>query len=141
MVIFELAILVTGLSLLTYPILDLVEWFKEFKKINKMNKEETLQEAAERRYGTDMDSIRSGNVYDLNTDLKRGFVEGIKSDAAKDYWYTQFEKQNNKHVNFSKHELETIKVDVFHILKHVNLSEEHKEIRGSILDKIEILIK
>jgi hypothetical protein len=39
---------------------------------------ETLEEAAESRYGTDMDSIRGSNVYDLNTDLKRGFIEGAK---------------------------------------------------------------
>jgi hypothetical protein len=42
-----------------------------------MNKE-TIEEAAESRYGTDMDSIRGSNVYDLNTDLKRGFIEGAK---------------------------------------------------------------
>jgi hypothetical protein len=41
-----------------------------------MSKE--LEEAAESRYGTDMDSIRGSNVYDLNTDLKRGFIEGAK---------------------------------------------------------------
>jgi hypothetical protein len=39
---------------------------------------ETLEEAAESRYGTDIGSIRGGNVYDLNTDLKRGFIEGAK---------------------------------------------------------------
>ena len=41
-------------------------------------KQETLEEAAESRFGTDMDSIRGSNVYDLNTDLKRGFIEGAK---------------------------------------------------------------
>jgi hypothetical protein len=40
--------------------------------------EETLKEAAENRYGTDMDSIRGSNVYDLNSDLKRGFIAGAK---------------------------------------------------------------
>lgn len=43
-----------------------------------MKNKETLEEAAERRYGTDMDSIRGSTVYDLNTDLKRGFIEGIE---------------------------------------------------------------
>ena len=42
------------------------------------NMEETLEEAAESRYGTDMDSIRGSNVYDLNTDLKKGFIDGAK---------------------------------------------------------------
>ena len=38
----------------------------------------TLEEAAESRFGTDMDSIRGSAVYDLNTDLKKGFIEGAK---------------------------------------------------------------
>jgi hypothetical protein len=46
---------------------------------------ETLEEAAESRYGTDMDSIRGSNVYDLNTDLKRGFIEGAKWQAERMY--------------------------------------------------------
>ena len=48
-----------------------------------MSKE--LEEAAESRYGTDMDSIRGSNVYDLNTDLKRGFIEGAKWQAERMY--------------------------------------------------------
>jgi len=39
---------------------------------------ETLEEVAESKYGTDMDSIRGGPVYDLNADSKRGFVAGAK---------------------------------------------------------------
>ena len=39
---------------------------------------ETLEEAAESRYGTDMDSIRGSKIYDLNADVKRGFVAGAK---------------------------------------------------------------
>jgi hypothetical protein len=46
---------------------------------------ETLEEAAESRYGTDMDSIRGSNVYDLNTDLKRGFIEGAKWQQERMY--------------------------------------------------------
>jgi hypothetical protein len=41
-------------------------------------KQETIEEAAENRFGTDMDSIRGSKVYDLNTDLKRGFIQGAK---------------------------------------------------------------
>jgi hypothetical protein len=48
-------------------------------------KQETLEEAAESRYGTDMDSIRGSNVYDLNTDLKKGFINGAKWQAKKMY--------------------------------------------------------
>jgi hypothetical protein len=47
--------------------------------------EETLEEAAESRYGTDMDSIRGSNVYDLNTDLKKGFIDGAKWQAERMY--------------------------------------------------------
>jgi hypothetical protein len=61
-----------------------------------MNKQETLEEAAESRYGTDVDSIRGSTVYDLNTDLKRGFVEGAKSDAAKDYWYAKWQQEQDR---------------------------------------------
>ena len=46
---------------------------------------ETLKEAAESRFGTDMDSIRGSSVYDLNTDLKRGFIEGAKYQAERMY--------------------------------------------------------
>ena len=48
-------------------------------------KEETLEEVAESRFGTDMDSIRGSSVYDLNTDLKRGFIEGAKWQAGRMY--------------------------------------------------------
>jgi len=56
---------------------DLFKVWYNIKKEIIMNKE-TIEEAAESRYGTDMDSIRGSNVYDLNTDLKRGFIEGAK---------------------------------------------------------------
>ena len=48
-------------------------------------KQETLEEAAEKRFGTEMDSIRGSSVYDLNTDLKRGFVEGAKWQSERMY--------------------------------------------------------
>ena len=48
-------------------------------------KQETLEEAAENRFGTDMDSIRGSNVYDLNADLKKGFIEGAKYQAERSY--------------------------------------------------------
>ena len=47
--------------------------------------ETTLEEAAESRFGTDMDSIRGSSVYDLNTDLKRGFIEGAKWMQERSY--------------------------------------------------------
>jgi hypothetical protein len=51
---------------------------KQFEMQQEEPKQETLEEIAESKYGTDMDSIRGSNVYDLNTDLKRGFIEGAK---------------------------------------------------------------
>jgi hypothetical protein len=43
---------------------------------------------------------------------------------------------HNKDIIFSKLELETIKTDISHILKCINLSEEDKAIRDSIIEKI-----
>ena len=54
---------------------------------------ETLEEVAESKYGTDMDSHRGGPVYDLNADSKRAFVKGAKSDAARDYWYAKWQQE------------------------------------------------
>lgn len=48
-----------------------------------MSKE--LEEAAESRYGTDMGSIRGSNLYDLNTDLKKGFIAGAKWQIERSY--------------------------------------------------------
>ena len=48
-------------------------------------KQETLEEAAERIYGTDMDSYRGGIVRDQNFDLKRGFVKGAKWQMERMY--------------------------------------------------------
>ena len=62
--------------------------------VDYIPKQETLEEAAEIRFGTDMDSIRGSKVYDLNTDLKRGFIEGAKSDAARDYWYNKWQQEH-----------------------------------------------
>jgi hypothetical protein len=59
-------------------------------------KQKTLEEAAESRYGTDMDSIRGSNVYDLNTDLKRGFVEGAKWQAERMYTEKQMDDAYDK---------------------------------------------
>ena len=67
-------------------------------------KKETLEEAAESRFGTDMDSIRGGPVYDLNADSKRGFVAGAKSDAARDYWYAKWQQEQDKN-KYSKEEV------------------------------------
>lgn len=38
---------------------------------------------------------------------------------------------------FSHDELQAIKTDCFHILKSVDLSKEHRNIRDSVIDKIE----
>jgi len=38
---------------------------------------------------------------------------------------------------FSHEELQVIKTDCFHILKSVDLSTKHREIRDSVIDKIE----
>ena len=57
---------------------------------------ETLEEVAESKYGTDMDSYRGGNVYDLNADSKRAFVKGAK-------WMQErmYSEEELKHAFFS----------------------------------------
>ena len=64
-------------------------------------KQETLEEAAENRFGTDMDSIRGSNVYDLNADLKRGFIEGAKWQQERMY----SEEEVDKLISDFKHDL------------------------------------
>jgi hypothetical protein len=71
-------------------------------------KTEELEEAAESRYGTDMDSIRGSNVYDLNTDLKRGFVEGAKWQAERMYSeedFKLFARQYYREIRLNKSNL------------------------------------
>ena len=50
--------------------------------------EDEVDKLAECEYGTDIDSIRGSNHYDLNTDLKRGFVRGYNK-AKEKYKYTE----------------------------------------------------
>jgi hypothetical protein len=57
-------------------------------------KQETIEEAAESRYGTDIDSIRGSNPYDLNLDLKKGFIAGAKWQADRMYSYVLFGEED-----------------------------------------------
>jgi hypothetical protein len=84
--------------------------------------EERLKDAAETRYGTDMDSIRGSNVYDLNANVKKGFIDGVKSDAARDYWYEKFQKEQENKM-YSEEE-------VFELLKKFapHIRYNHKEL-------------
>jgi hypothetical protein len=52
-----------------------------------MNKQETLEEAAERY----IDSH-----YMLDSNSYNGFIEGAKSDAAKEYWFEKFQQEQDK---------------------------------------------
>jgi len=58
-----------------------------------MNKQETLEEVAEKRYGTLITNPKKNITVDIHGDLKIGFVEGAKSDAAKDYWYAKWHEE------------------------------------------------
>jgi hypothetical protein len=49
-----------------------------------------IEGMAESQYGTDIDSIRGGNPYDLNKDLKSGFVRGY-SKAREKYEFTLYD--------------------------------------------------
>jgi hypothetical protein len=50
--------------------------------------DDDIEGMAESQYGTDIDSIRGGNPYDLNKDLKSGFVRGY-SKAREKYEFTE----------------------------------------------------
>jgi hypothetical protein len=58
-------------------------------------KQETLEEAAEKRYGTLITNPKKNITVDIHGDLKIGFVEGAKSDAAKDYWYAKWQQERS----------------------------------------------
>jgi len=48
----------------------------------------TLEEAAEKLY-----PINFVLDYDTNEDIRNIWIEGAKSDAARDYWFEQFKKK------------------------------------------------
>ena len=65
--------------------------------------QETLEEAAERIYPVVIKPIL--DVYDdgvsnqigeedINEDSRESFIAGAKSNAARDYWYSQFQEQD-----------------------------------------------
>jgi hypothetical protein len=61
--------------------------------------DDEIEGMAESQYGTDIDSIRGGNPYDLNKDLKSGFVRGY-SKAREKYEFT--EEDIRKAMHFGK---------------------------------------
>jgi len=70
-----------------------LEGFEDFKKLIKP-KQETLEEAAERLYPISKGgSMWMPSADDCNKANKQeGFIEGAKSEAARDYWFEQFKK-------------------------------------------------
>jgi hypothetical protein len=65
--------------------------------------EDEVDKLAECEYGTDIDSIRGSNHYDLNTDLKRGFAKGYNKAKEK------YQKDNEIYKNAYLKLLEFIK--------------------------------
>ena len=53
----------------------------------RLEKQETLEEAAEKRIPT------STKVWDLTETRRNDFIAGAKSDAARDYWFEKFKDQ------------------------------------------------
>jgi hypothetical protein len=56
------------------------------------NKQETLEEAAESSW-MNYEHVE-GHLY--STSYKNGFIQGAKSDAAKDYWFEKFQQEQDK---------------------------------------------
>lgn len=78
------------------PFQELVKEFAEYYKNVPLVKE-TLEAAAERLYPENWESIMDGQ-HDSNSYERNAFIEGAKSDAAKDMWYAIFkqEQDNNE---------------------------------------------
>lgn len=54
-------------------------------------KKETIKEAAERLYPNDGQFEEFyGNINEFS---QKVFLQGVKSDAAKDYWFKKFKKE------------------------------------------------
>jgi hypothetical protein len=69
--------------------------------------QQTLEEVAESRYGTDMDSIRGSKIYDLNADVKRGFIAGAK-----------WQQEHGQEVGHS------VQVDVIDLIQFLSMNQE-----------------
>ena len=54
-------------------------------------KQETLEEAAE-RWNEKQTTLEFGKPHNAPNRIK-AFIEGAKSDAARDYWFEQFKKK------------------------------------------------
>jgi len=66
-----------------------LEGFEDFKKLIKP-KQETLEEAAA-KYVEQITTIEFGKPHNAPHRVKT-FIEGAKSEAARDYWFEQFKK-------------------------------------------------
>jgi hypothetical protein len=74
--------IIAHLPLFNYAVLKGVPLLPPIKK------DDDVEKLAEERFGTDIDSIKGSNPYDLNSDLKRGFTIGYNKHAEK-YKYTE----------------------------------------------------
>jgi hypothetical protein len=72
----------------------------------RLEKQETLEEAAEKRIPT------STKVWDLTETRRNDFIAGAKSDAARDYWFKKFQQEQDKKM-YSEEEVEVIAKDAY----------------------------
>ena len=80
------------------------------------NKE--LKEAAEKFYSEQSESYENAiePTFDDSRYLVTGFIDGVKSDAARDYWFEKFKLEQEKN-NYSEEELLSfgkLVLDTFH---------------------------
>jgi hypothetical protein len=71
------------------------EFYESADKVITVTRQETLEEAAERLYPISKGgSMWMPSADDCNKANKQeGFIEGAKSEAARDYWFEQFKKK------------------------------------------------
>jgi hypothetical protein len=81
-----------------------------FKKL-KQQSMDAINDAAEKYANENYEIVRNVHEYNNDNDLTNGFIDGAKSDAAKEYWYAQFKAERNP----------------FHVLVENDASEYYKD--------------
>lgn len=72
-------------------------------------KKETLEEAANSIYPND--GYEDEMYCDLGEFKRDFFIEGVKSDAAKEYWFEKFQQEQDKN-KFTEKEVESICIEM-----------------------------
>lgn len=70
-----------------------------------MKTKEELEQLAESKFGTEIDSIRGSKPYDLEADRKNGYVQGYQDAQEQDNWISvrdRLPKDTDRYLCFMK---------------------------------------